>query len=751
MTARARTARLTNPGAASARRWPLEAAPRRQRSSWPSLSRGLVARWACDDAGAGTVEDAHGRASLAVTGSVPLVAGVDGTARQFRQAGGVAEPAVNYAEAAADATLLEALRGSYTVAFWARRAAGAAADNQAILEVRPATDPSDAEAYNLLLSVSYYVDGRLSVGWEHSGGVNVGGLHAIPVAVGEWQHVAVVVTRTGANAALDVYTDGLYRASDAELGATGGTSGMRVLLGAGGSNTGGRNAQLHADLDDVRVYNRALSERELQLLAGVPELLARWRLDEGADVTGGMLHRWRCDDDEADLEDDIGGLTLALTGSAPLAAGMHGSARQFRQPGAGSESTNRAMANAPDSLLDVLRDGTYTVTAWVKRLSGAVQTFAVLLDVAGDPSGDYPTEVQSHNRLLEAWLTNATGELTVAWEHGAGTGVSCTSAAGLLPADTWAHLAIRKTPGELELLVDGVLAESWDGLTDADGGTTSMRVTVGYQHRAVPAYYAFPLHADVDDIRVYGRALSDAEVAALAGLAALDMTDDTGRATLSPSGGPLPLDEGKLGRCRRFWGDGLAGTQEAWCYGESGALDGTELEAGMDGSFTACGWVWLDESTPLGHHCALFLGTDSDDLLTLEVEVVDSQPPVASGHFRVGWDGGLTTAATLTAGEWHHICARYDARTETLEAVIDGEAAQSEAQWTRPAWAAGSTVVLGAARDGGLVRQWFGNLDDWRLYSRALSDEEVAELLLCRSEAARAQVLNPRASAEPEE
>lgn len=285
------------------------------------VGSGLVAHYKFDEDGA-VIVDSLGNATLTVTGSLPAVAGVDGTARQFRQAGGVGTPAVNYAGVALPAAVRTAVLGSYTVAFWMRRAAGASGSHsQSILEIRPSSVLADVEVNNILLSASIYIDGTLAIGWEGGAGTNTGSNYTIPVSVGTWQHVAfTVVPSGGGSTTVTTYVDGVQTDTDSDTpSASGGSAaGMFLYLGRSVGNSSEASSQLHADLDDLRIYGRVLS------LGDIQELAAK---------------------DPSSADDFYSGQLLVLTGGT--GAGQVRSVASY--DGSTTELTVAAWATAPDS------------------------------------------------------------------------------------------------------------------------------------------------------------------------------------------------------------------------------------------------------------------------------------------------------------------------------------------------------------------------------------------------------------------
>jgi hypothetical protein len=82
--------------------------------------------------------------------------------------------------------------------------------------------------------------------------------------------------------------------------------------------------------------------------------------------------------------------------------------------------------------------------------------------------------------------------------------------------------------------------------------------------------------------------------------------------------------------------------------------------------------------------------------------------------------------ATTPDNTWHHIAGTYDGTALTL--YIDGSVAAGPMPVAPPQYAS-DEIMIGCDRDTGTnVALWQGLLDDVRLYSRALSAQEVAEM-----------------------
>ncbi len=200
--------------------------------------------------------------------------------------------------------------------------------------------------------------------------------------------------------------------------------------------------------------------------AGGP--VAAWAFDEGAGTSAG---------------DATGnGHTGAVTGAAWTVSGRHGGALSF---------------DGLDDAVVVPEDGTFqlgstlTVSAWVYRLASAAGWWPVVQkepDVfllhAGSPSGGAVAAVTAN-------------------------GGCCASAfaPSVAPADTWTHLAMTYDGAQVTLYLNGVSAAS----APASGpvAATASPLWIGNN-----AYAGEAFRGSIDDVRIYDRVLSPAEIAA---------------------------------------------------------------------------------------------------------------------------------------------------------------------------------------------------------------------------------------------
>jgi hypothetical protein len=108
----------------------------------------------------------------------------------------------------------------------------------------------------------------------------------------------------------------------------------------------------------------------------------------------------------------------------------------------------------------------------------------------------------------------------------------------------------------------------------------------------------------------------------------------------------------------------------------------------------------------------------------------------SNGTLGVGvWGGYITTSAKVNDGQWHHVAAVLkddgSPSVNEIQLYIDGVRQAAAASNSQPInTAAGQQVMIGAFLNNGVLSTCFkGNLDDVRIYDRAFSASDIAELL----------------------
>ena len=213
-----------------------------------------------------------------------------------------------------------------------------------------------------------------------------------------------------------------------------------------------------------------------------------YALPTRADITAGLIHHWTFDEGGGTTAaDSVGGFTGTLVNGPVWTAGHSGNALFF--------DGSNDYVNAGAAALGVTNE--ITVSAWVKA-TGTLGGWSYQ-GIVTRGAYVYPFALQREGTagLRTVVRTNNTSYL---------------SAANSLTANAWHHVALTYRPGERKLYVDGTLvasnAPSGTALTGADAGEI---LTIGSLPGGTGTF-----NGSIDDVRIYNRALSAAEVASFA-------------------------------------------------------------------------------------------------------------------------------------------------------------------------------------------------------------------------------------------
>jgi hypothetical protein len=300
---------------------------------------------------------------------------------------------------------------------------------------------------------------------------------------GRWYHI--VLTYEPGNRAL--YIDGQSEGSNAPTGPLSISGGETVQMGG---VPGGVDGWLDGRLDDVRIYSRAISSQEASDLyqgtasasgpsptpapapTGIIEdgLVARWTLDEGSgsttqDVTGN-------------------GYNGTLFGSPQWVPGHSGAALRF-------DGINDYV-DLGTSPFDLLNG--YSVSAWVFH----------------QPGGEFEQTIVARGTFIYPLLVEVYGDGISVGQRSSENGTTYLTNNSGLVSNAWNHVGVTYTSGSRRIYINGQLLGS-----DAPTGTLAEPAGVATYLGVQPGVSLRRLSKSLDDVRIYNRALSAAEMGAI--------------------------------------------------------------------------------------------------------------------------------------------------------------------------------------------------------------------------------------------
>jgi hypothetical protein len=297
---------------------------------------------------------------------------------------------------------------------------------------------------------------------------------------GVWHHVVGMRSGNTSFVYVDGYKDGTIDLPEGyDLS---GTSQANALIGAitdARDTTGATLEKFFAGLiDEVAIYSRALSTGEILYLAGFrPGPVAHYKLDEGEGTIA--------------VDSSGNGNDGILLDGPTVVDGQFGQALAFE--------VSRVAIPASDSLTADLFQGSFTLSAWINPKRTGPTWQQIFRSMIADDTSNDTLFINNDGRL--SWR----GRVGGAWAGG-----MCETASDVVPADQWTHFAVTGDGTNFRIYVNGALSqESAFQTTDGSNAT--------YYIGGDPTWTGESYSGMVDEVRIYDRAISEAEVLGLAG------------------------------------------------------------------------------------------------------------------------------------------------------------------------------------------------------------------------------------------
>jgi hypothetical protein len=415
----------------------------------------------------------------------------------------------------------------------------------------------------------------------------------------------------------------------------------------------------------------------------------------------GLVGHWPLDGTGTDCAGNLN--TVTASGGASFAAGHVGG-------GITLDGTSGALSTAHQ----VLRtDRAFSVTAWVNLANTNGFATAVSQD-GGTVSGFFLQYSAQDGRW--AFARTAADSTTSATTRALSTAAPATA--------TWTHLAgvYDAAAGQLRLYVNGTAAGT-AAYTSAWHAPGALRIGQGRWNAAATDF--FP--GSIDDVRAYDRALTAAEVASAAhlgdGLVARFALDETaGTASADVVGGHTAVSTGTVTRGVGYAGGGVV------LDGATGSLATAAPLVRTDQSFSVSAWAKLTSTATF----ATVLSQDGGQASGFYLQYSAQDDRWAFAQVATDVANAPATRALSAhapqAGAWTHVVGVFDATAGQLRIYVNGALAGTAAH--TGAWHATGGTQIGRGRWNGAATDFFpGSIDDVRVYSRALSDDDVRTLI----------------------
>lgn len=629
------------------------------------LSNNLLGYWKLDES-SGNVSDSSGNSlTLTNNGVTTFVGGKfangsnhNGTTQYFNTA--------------------TAINGIKTVSFWA--------------------NPGNTTNYyiNLINSSTYITSsgGTFSATGFTSPSIYVNGVLNGTISASAWSLVTITTT-TGVNA-----------------------SAFAVGLTNDGSNHFYTNG---SKMDEIRLYNRALSQKEVtDLYNWAPSPTAYFDFEDGSGGT--VTDRM-----------GTGNGTWSGTGTTHWTSGKYGKGGKFN-------GTDDYVSKSSPSFIT---DTQGTISLWVKLANNT--QYSTIWGIARD--------VTANSEVRVDYRGDDTKQLQVAVIQNGTILFSGLTTANAITNTNWHHITLTSNASTIKLYVDGIENVPNQSVLGTNSGqwfssaTSANNFTVGILKRATPI---LPFAGKVDDIKVYNYARSVKQIVE-------DMLGSPNRAVGAgggnagqPAVGYWKFDEGVDNKC-------AGGTNDACNSGSGGsALDGAESGMAVPATSTS-GWT---NSGKFGK-ALLFDGTNDYISIADSAALKPSQITIAfwinlgqtSANRRIMQKGDLTGSWTinqgwssidnkidfgiydgswenlhgntaLTGSTWYHVAITYDSSKQVkiyLNGVLD-----KSGTFTKSLPQVAVQMTMGTESATGFGTTYFqGTLDEVKIYNYALTQNEV--------------------------
>ncbi len=402
-----------------------------------------VAAYSFDEGSGTTVKDSAGNHDGTINGATWTAAGKYGSALDF--------DGVNDLVSIADAADLD-LTNSFTLEAWIRPDT-LAQGKSVISKVETPASPS-----GYLLTAQ--VNGK-PTGYAATSGTVKGVSGSSALSTGTWTDLAF----TSDGTTLRLYVDGKLTTTAPAIAAKATAADLEI-----GHSVYFNNAYFDGLIDEVRLYNQALPESQIQTdrdtAVGLDQMpVAAYSFDEGSGTT---------------VKDSAGNHDGTINGATWTAAGKYGSALDF-------DGVNDLVSIADAADLDLTNS--FTLEAWIRPDSlTAPRPVISKAESSGGNSG----------YLLSAkYATNSAGYVA---NSGSSAEASSPTA---LPTGTWSHLAVTSDGANLRLYVGGQLVVTKPAIA---AKATNANLEIG--HSVLGGYF----DGLIDEVRIYNEPLPESQI-----------------------------------------------------------------------------------------------------------------------------------------------------------------------------------------------------------------------------------------------
>lgn len=532
-----------------------------------------------------------------------------------------------------------------------------------------------------------------------------------------WHHVAAVKDATSA---IYLYIDGVQVASDSTIGSTGSLANDDTFY-IGDSNGADGGDEFIGFLDEVKIYtSSARTQAEINSdVLGVTSsrgVSAAFGSRDFAFLSDGLVGYWNMDEASWGTPDCSTDVAFDSSGNGkngdacPNSTGpAGGNAGKFGN-GVLLDGFNDYINVADDPIFDIT--GAMTVSAWIKvtNLPGSNESDGV---VAKGTAGETSAVNHTFFLFVENGQFGSGNAVNFMFEDSAGNNYAARYQT-TLTTNRWYHLSgvYDTANAKVVLYIDGVEVASMTGVT-ATPNIQAQPVTIGYNG------WDHYLDGTIDDVHIYNRSFSPAEIRRLADWAPgpvgyWNLDEGTGISTVNDRSGNDYTSTMNGSMTESDWVTGKFGH----ALNFDGSDDEISIADGADYStdtFTISAWVYIDSDNETEQ--TIFDNRDAnDDGFVLEIAASGANDVACRYNTTDASDGSLSTDT------WYHVACTSDG--SNIRIYIDG-------QPFSPVAITGSIAETTNAAIGGrnytTGTNFPGSIDDVRFYNYDRTTSQIIE------------------------
>jgi len=160
--------------------------------------------------------------------------------------------------------------------------------------------------------------------------------------------------------------------------------------------------------------------------------------------------------------------------------------------------------------------------------------------------------------------------------------------------------------------------------------------------------------------------------------------------------------------------------------------DGDQEGLDIRGSLTLVGWMRPEQVERWQILAAKYAFGINDRAYRLDLRPGNQVALIVSpdGGFSSEYLLAGSPGFTLSPWTWYHVAGVFDAGERTLSVYVDGDEIASRSVSYDAIHESSGPFMLGAnVKNGEVIQHFDGQLDEWQVYSRALTEGEIGALM----------------------